>query len=162
MRGAGRPTLRVGDAVKLSGPLGSAYLRRKHEGPMLCVAGGTGLAPILSILRGALAQGMANPIHLYFGVRSPRDVYGLAWLDQLQRDHPALTVQVVVGAGGNPATQRCGLVTDAIERDLGELSGWRAYLCGSPPMVEAATMLVRRLGITADHVYADAFYTQGS
>ena len=46
--------LKVGDAVKVSGPLGSAYLRRKHEGPMLCVAGGTGLAPILSILRGAL------------------------------------------------------------------------------------------------------------
>ena len=45
-----RPTLKVGDAVRVSGPLGSAYLRRKHEGPMLCVAGGTGLAPILSIL----------------------------------------------------------------------------------------------------------------
>jgi ferredoxin-NAD(P)+ reductase (naphthalene dioxygenase ferredoxin-specific) len=155
-------TLKVGDAVKVSGPLGSAYLRRKHEGPMLCVAGGTGLAPILSILRDAVAQGMHNPVHLYFGVRSPRDVYGLDWLAHLQREHPALTVHVVVTSGGNPAVQRCGLVTQAIEQDLGDLSGWRAYLCGSPPMVEAATLVARQKGIATDHIYADAFYAQGT
>jgi ferredoxin-NAD(P)+ reductase (naphthalene dioxygenase ferredoxin-specific) len=154
--------LKVGDSVKVSGPLGSAYLRRKHEGPMLCVAGGTGLAPILSILRGAIAQGMKNPIHLYFGVRSPRDVYGMPWLEQLKREHPGLTVHVVVTSGGNPATQRCGLVTDAIEQDHSDLNGWRAYLCGSPPMVEAATVVARRRGIAAEHIYADAFYTQGT
>ena len=154
--------LKVGDAVKVSGPLGSAYLRRKHEGPMLCVAGGTGLAPILSILRGAVAQGMRNPIHLYFGVRSPRDVYGMAWLDQLKREHPGLTVHVVVTSGGNPATQRCGLVTDAIAQDHRSLHGWRAYLCGSPPMVEAATVVARHRGIAAEHIHADAFYTQGT
>ena len=154
--------LKLGDAVKVSGPLGSAYLRRKHEGPMLCVAGGTGLAPILSILRGAVAQGMTNPVYLYFGVRSPRDVYGLPWLEQLQREYPGLTVHVVVTSGGNPRTQRCGLVTDAIEQDHGDLTGWRAYLCGSPPMVEAATVVARRRGIAAEHIYADAFYTQGT
>jgi naphthalene 1,2-dioxygenase ferredoxin reductase component len=154
--------LQVGDAVKLSGPLGSAYLRRKHEGPMLCVAGGTGLAPILSILRGALAQGMRNPIHLYFGVRSPRDIYGMPWLEQFKRDCPRLAVHVVVTSGGDPTTQRCGLVTDAIEHDHGSLSGWRAYLCGSPPMVEAATVVARRKGVLPEHIYADAFYTQGT
>jgi ferredoxin len=137
-------------------------LRRKHEGPMLCVAGGTGLAPILAILRGAVAAGMRNPIHLYFGVRSPRDVYGLAWLEQLQGEHPALTVHVVVASGGDPAAHRCGLVTQAIEADLGDLHGWRAYLCGSPPMVETATRVARQKGIAADHVHADAFYPQGA
>jgi naphthalene 1,2-dioxygenase ferredoxin reductase component len=154
-------TLKPGDAVKVSGPLGSAYLRRKHEGPMLCVAGGTGLAPILSILRSAVTEGMRNPIHLYFGVRSPRDVYGLAWLEQLQREHAALKVHVVVASGDGLAVHRCGLVTQAIEEDLGDLAGWRAYLCGSPPMVEAATRVARQKGIAADHIHADAFYTQG-
>ena len=154
--------LKVGDAVKVSGPLGSAYLRRKHEGPMLCVAGGTGLAPILSILRGAIDQGMRNAIHLYFGVRSPRDIYGQAWLAALRQAHPQLTVHTVVAAGGDPAHHRCGLVTEAIERDHGALDGWRAYLCGSPPMVEAATVMARRKGIAAEHIYADAFYTQGT
>ena len=154
--------LKVGDAVKLSGPLGSAYLRRKHPGPVLCVAGGTGLAPILSILRASAEAGLPNPIHLYFGVRSPRDVYGLAWLEQLRRGCTALTVHVVVASGGDPATQRCGLVTQAIEDDHEDLSGWRAYLCGSPPMVEAAAALARRKGIAADHIHADAFYPQGA
>lgn len=154
--------LAVGDTVKVIGPLGSAYLRRRHDGPMLCVAGGTGLAPILSIVRGAIALGMKNPIHLYFGVRSPRDIYGLPWLEQLQSDHRALAVHVVVASGGNPATQRCGLVTDVIERDLDDLGGWRAYLCGSPPMVEAATVVARRKGVDSRHIYADAFYTQGT
>jgi naphthalene 1,2-dioxygenase ferredoxin reductase component len=154
-------TLKVGDPVRVSGPLGAAYLRRKHQGPMLCVAGGTGLAPVLSILRGAVAAGMRNPVHVYFGVRSPRDVYGLAWLHRLQREHPALKLHVVVTSGGDPAVQRCGLVTQAIEQDLDDLAGWRSYLCGSPPMVEAATQVVRRKGMAADHIHADAFYPQG-
>jgi ferredoxin-NAD(P)+ reductase (naphthalene dioxygenase ferredoxin-specific) len=154
--------LKLGDAVKVSGPLGSAYLRKKHEGPMLCVAGGTGLAPILSILRGAIEGGMSNPIHLYFGVRSPKDVYGVEWLTKLQRVHPQLKVHVVVSSGGDPATQRCGLVTHAIEQDLGDLDGWRAYLCGSPPMVEAASLVAKTKGVAPEHVYADAFYTQGT
>lgn len=155
-------TLKPGDSVRVSGPLGSAYLRTQHDGPMLCVAGGTGLAPILSILRGALLQGMRNPIHLYFGVRSPRDVYGLDALADIQRLHPAFQMHVVVTAGGNPREHRCGLVTEAIAQDLGRLDGWRAYLCGSPPMVEAASELVRHKGMDAARVYADAFYTQAT
>jgi ferredoxin-NAD(P)+ reductase (naphthalene dioxygenase ferredoxin-specific) len=146
--------------VRVSGPLGSAYLRTKHDGPVLCVAGGTGLAPILSILRGALALGMTNPVHFYFGVRSPRDVYGLDWLTEIERRHPAFKLHIVVTSGGDPREQRCGLVTEVIEQDLGSLEGWRAYLCGSPPMVEAATVLARQKGIDPARIYADAFYTQ--
>ena len=154
--------LKVGDAVRVSGPLGTAYLRRKHDGPMLCVAGGTGLAPILSVVRGAILQQMRNPIHLYFGVRSPRDVYGIEWLKQLSREHPSLKIHTVITSGGDLRAQRCGLVTEAIEQDFRNLNGWRAYLCGSPPMVEAATVLARHKGITPEHIYADAFYPQGT
>ncbi|NDY92021.1 2Fe-2S iron-sulfur cluster-binding protein [Ideonella livida] len=154
--------LKVGDAVKVSGPLGSAYLRRKHEGPLLCVAGGTGLAPILSILRGIAAENLQSDIHCYLGVRSPRDLYGLTWLQALQAQNPRLRVHVVVSSGGDPKLHRCGLVTQAIEADHPDLTGWRAYLCGSPPMVEAATQLARQRGMAPDHVYADAFYSQGT
>jgi ferredoxin-NAD(P)+ reductase (naphthalene dioxygenase ferredoxin-specific) len=154
--------LRVGDAVRVSGPLGTAYLRRQHTGPMLCVAGGTGLAPILAIVRAAVAAGMSNPIHLYFGVRSVRDIYGLEGLQALQRQHAGLRLHVVVNAGADPRAQRSGLVTRAIEQDLPELTGWRAYLCGSPPMVEATSLLLRRRGLAAGHIHADAFYPQAS
>lgn len=150
--------LRVGDSVRVTGPLGTAYLRQRHEGPMLCVAGGTGLAPILSIVRGAIARNMANPIHLYFGVRSPADIYGLAWLEALAASHTALRLTVVVADGNADPGHRGGLVPDAIEMDHQSLSGWRAYVCGSPPMVDAVTAAVVAKGVQAHHVYADAFH----
>lgn len=154
--------LRPGDMVKITGPFGAAYLRSHHDDPMLCVAGDTGLAPILSVVRGAVAAGMRNPIHVYLGLRSARDLYGLDWLDQLRQRHPALTVHVVMASGANTALkQRAGLVTQAIAQDHGQLNGWRAYICGSPPMVETTMMLVRRKGVVAQHLYADAFYMQG-
>ena len=152
--------LTAGDAVRVSGPLGNSYLRDKHRGPMLCVAGGTGLAPILSIVRGAVAKGMPNPIHLYVGARSAREVYGLDELADLQRSHPALNLQVVVTSGSARESQRRGLVTEAIAKDLGDLRGWAAYLCGSPPMVEAAALLARQKGVDALRIYTQAFYMQ--
>ncbi|GLQ49198.1 2Fe-2S iron-sulfur cluster-binding protein [Dyella flava] len=153
--------LAVGQSVRVSGPLGTAYLREKHTGPMLCVASGTGLAPILSIVRGALQAGMTNPIYVYFGARSPRDVYGMHWLEELAHDHPNLSVQVVTTSGAT-GQMRSGLVTEAIASDWGNnLKDFRAYLCGSPSMVEAATLLLKQRGISPEHLYADAFYPIG-
>jgi len=154
--------LKVGDAVRVSGPLGTAYLRKKHEGPMLCIAGGTGLAPVLSIIRAATAERMENPIHLYFGVRSSADVYGLRWLDAIAAEKPNLHVHVVVVSNESGSQYRAGLVTDAVAQDLGSLHGWRAYLCGAPPMVEAATLLIKGKNIATEHIYADAFYASAN
>lgn len=154
--------LEVGDAVRVSGPLGTAYLRKKHEGPMLCVAGGTGLAPVLSIVRGAITAGMTNQIHVYFGVRSPQDIYGARWLSDLAAAHSNLHVHIVVAMGHDGPAMRSGLVTDAVAQDWSTLTGWRAYLCGAPPMVEAATLLVKQKGVLAEHVYADAFYASAT
>lgn len=153
--------LKVGDAVRVSGPLGTAYLRKKHEDPVICVAGGTGLAPMLSILRGALEAGMRNSTHLYFGVRSPRDVYGLPWLEALARDYPELHVHTVVAAAHKDAKFRSGMVTDAIAQDWKSLAGWRAYLAGAPVMVDAVTMLLKQKGLAENRIYADAFYPTG-
>ena len=155
--------LKVGDSVRVSGPLGTAYLRTRHEGPMLCVAGGTGLAPILSIVRGAIAAGMDNPIHLYFGVRSPVDIYGMDQLKALQAELPSLKLEVVVTSDDESTSQyRLGLITDAIAQDIPDFQGWRAYICGAPPMVEATAALVKQRGIEEQQVYADAFYASGT
>lgn len=163
--------LEVGDAVRVSGPLGTSYLRTRHAGPMLCVAGGTGLAPVLSIVRGAVARGMTNPIEIYVGARSPDDVYGLAWLRELASRHAGIRLHVVTTTAaadaGAPRDEafRVGHVTEAIAADFvspDALGGWRAYLCGAPPMVEAATRLLRERGIDAAHIYADAFYAKAA
>ena len=68
--------LRVGDTVRVSGPMGSAYLRRQHTGSMLCVAGGTGLAPILSIVRGAYPAFLLARSLLFFSRRPDRFTAG--------------------------------------------------------------------------------------
>lgn len=153
--------LKTGDVVRLSGPLGTAYLRRKTPDPVICIAGGTGLAPILSIVRGMAEQGMTNPVHVYFGVRSPRDIYGVRWLDELKEQLPNLTTHVVVATACEPRPYRTGVVTDAVNQDWDTLKGWRAYVAGAPVMVEAASILLRHKGMKAEHVYADAFYSSG-
>ena len=154
--------LKPGDAVRVSGPLGTAYLRTRHEGPMLCVAGGTGLAPILSIMRGAIDAGMHNPIHLYFGVRSPHDVYGLDELKALQAIYADLKLHIIVTTDEQGSGLRTGLVTEAIAHDIPDFDGWRAYVCGAPPMVEATAVLLKQRGIAPKHCYADAFYGSGT
>lgn len=154
--------LKEGASIKISGPLGTAYLRQKHEGPMLCVGGGTGIAPVISIVRGALEAGMRNPIHLYFGVRSMRDLYDADRLHELAAAHSNLKVNIVVAMGEVASGLRSGLVTDAIEADFPSLAGWRAYLCGAPVMVEALNLLVGRLGLLPAHIHADAFYSSGT
>ncbi|MFG1210517.1 2Fe-2S iron-sulfur cluster-binding protein [Xanthobacter flavus] len=154
-------TLKEGDSLRLSGPLGASYLRRRHRGPMLLVAGGTGLAPALSLLRGALAVGMDNPIHLYFGARTVNDLYCTDRLAALAAANPQVALHLVVSNGTTPAGIRSGLVTEAIEQDWQDLSAFRAYLCGAPAMVEAATLSVKRRGVSLSHIYADAFYSTG-
>lgn len=154
-------TLAVGDAVRISGPMGTAYLRQKHTGPMLCVGGGTGLAPVLSIVRGAMAASMHNPIHLYFGVRSGDDLYDAERLQRLAHEHGQMQVHIVVATGDVAKGQRSGLVTDAIAKDLPNLQDFAGYFCGAPAMVEALDALARRLGMAPSHIHADAFYPSG-
>ena len=108
-----------------------------------------------------LNNDMRNPVHLYFGVRSERDIYGLEWLADLQKRHPGLHVHTVVASGRAPGC-RTGLVTDAIRQDWPKLDGFRAYLCGAPPMVEATSLLIRQMGVLPEHIHADAFYASST
>jgi len=154
--------LKVGDAVRVSGPLGTAYLRRKTSGPIVCIAGGTGLAPVLSILRGMAEAGMDNDVHVYFGVRSRLDIYGEPWLQALQRALPNMTFHVVVASGDDLDDYRGGMVTQAVDEDWPAMEGWTAYLAGAPAMVDAATSLLRHKGIAPERIHADAFHASGT
>ena len=153
-----RDRLRLGDAVRVSGPFGTSYLRERHAGAVLAVAGGTGLAPIRSIVRAALHAGLRDPIHLYLGVREERDVYGEAELCAWQGDHPNLRVHVVLSAGRAGARRRSGMVADAVGEDFADLTGFQAYLAGPPAMVDATAEVLRARGVAARDVHADAFY----
>jgi ferredoxin-NAD(P)+ reductase (naphthalene dioxygenase ferredoxin-specific) len=156
--------LETGDTVKVSGPMGTSYLRAQHSGAMLCIAGGSGLAPVKCIAETALASGFAQPVHLYFGVRAERDVYFEGELAGLQRRHRHFRAHIVLSdPGATPSTgtllpRRYGLVTDAVAADFAALGGFKAYFAGPPPMVDAATALVRARGVGVRDIHADAFF----
>lgn len=156
-----RDHVKVGDTVRISGPFGTSYLREQHAGPIIAIAGGTGLAPVRSIVRTALDKRLPGPIHLYFGVRAARDVYGEEELRGWEARHPNLKVHVVLseaGASALPQRHRIGMVTDAVRADFADLTGFHTYLAGPPAMVDAATEVLRERGVAARDMHADAFY----
>ncbi len=154
-------SLAVGDRVTLKGPLGTSYLRDYHEGPVLLMAGGSGLAPIQSILRLLLERGHRAPVRLYFGVRAERDVYNEALLERLAAAHPQFSYEIVLSDAAG-TTRRSGFLHDAVAADLASVTGMKAYLAGPPPMVEAATTLLRSRGLGLRDIHADAFYDQAT
>ncbi len=152
--------LKIGDTVKVSGPLGVAYLREAHIGPVLLVAGGSGLAPIQSILRTLLMRAPAAPVTLYFGVRSERDLYHEELLKGLAARHPNFRFHVVLSEQKGKRGRRYGLVHEAVAADLAGSEGLMAYLAGPPVMVEAATAVLQAKGAQPRQIHADAFYNQ--
>ncbi|MBI3146526.1 MAG: 2Fe-2S iron-sulfur cluster binding domain-containing protein, partial [Pseudogulbenkiania sp.] len=82
----------VGSEVTVDGPYGHGYWRQNHEGPIVAIAGGTGLAPMLSVIGAALRENARRNIHLYYAAREEADVYFEAELQALVRQYPKLQV----------------------------------------------------------------------
>jgi ferredoxin-NAD(P)+ reductase (naphthalene dioxygenase ferredoxin-specific) len=152
--------LKTGDAVKVVGPYGSAHLRATHTGPVLALAGGSGLAPIKSIVETALAQGARQKIALYFGVRAERDLYLEDHFATLCRRHPNLDFIPVLSQAEAPTQRRTGFLADAVRADFPALDGAKAYLAGPPVMVETAMTALLEMGLRRQDCHADAFYTE--
>lgn len=151
--------LAVGDTVMLRGPFGSAYLREDHSGPILAIAGGSGLAPIKAIVETALANGLRQPIHLYFGVRRRADLYLVDHFERIAAAHANFRFEPVLSQESDATAWRAGLVTDAIAADLRDLDGWKAYLAGPPAMIDVAGPLLQARGLASEDLHADIFFT---
>lgn len=151
--------LEPGDSVLVEGPFGSSYLRERHTGPILCTAGGSGLAPINGIFEAAIARGMKQPIHVYFGARGERDLYLVDHFVGLAQRHPNVTFTPVLSDATLGSRWRTGFVTDAVAKDLQDFDGWKAYVAGPPPMVEAAMQICSARGLRSEDLYADVFFT---
>jgi len=156
--------LKPGARVRVVGPYGNAFYRPRHTGPILALAGGSGLAPIKSTVEEALAQGAKQPIHLYFGIRAERDLYLEEHFRALAAEHANLSFVPVLSEPGAPTPRRTGFLSEAVGRDFetaeGGLDGFKAYLAGPPIMVETCTMVLKRLGLARQNCHADAFYTE--
>lgn len=150
-------TLQPGDAVEVQGPFGDAYWRGPSDAPLLLLAGGTGLAPILSVLSAALRDGQSPAaIHVYHGVRTEADLYVGDWLGQHARDHGFRFVPVFSQSAG-PGSRQAHM-HEAVAEDFGALDEAQLYVCGPPPMVDAVRQLALSRGAAADRIHADPFY----
>jgi CDP-4-dehydro-6-deoxyglucose reductase/ferredoxin-NAD(P)+ reductase (naphthalene dioxygenase ferredoxin-specific) len=152
--------LKVGDKIKVFGPHGTSYLRERHGGPIVALAGGSGLAPIKSIVETALAAGAAQPIHLYFGVRDERDLYLEDHFKKLAAKYRNLTFVPVLSEPQKATKRRTGFLAEAVRQDFTSLDGAKAYLAGPPVMVETAVAALESLGLRRQDCHADAFYTE--
>jgi ferredoxin-NAD(P)+ reductase (naphthalene dioxygenase ferredoxin-specific) len=150
--------LTVGDHVRVEGPFGPSYLRETHRGPIIAVAGGSGMAPIKSVVERALQLALPQHIYFYFGVRNERDLYLHEHFARLAETHKNLHFIPVLSDGDNEE-RRQGLVHEAVAQDFDEFDGCKAYLAGPPVMVEATTRLFEQRGMRRVDIHADAFYT---
>lgn len=136
---------RAGDAVTLTGPMGAFYLR-PIERPQLWLAGGTGLAPFLSMLEQVAAQGSDQPIVLYYAVTRAADLVELDRVSDLAAKIGNVTV-ITILAAAEEAHERKGFVTDHLTSADLHGGDCDVYLCGPPPMVDAVRAHFGKLGV---------------
>jgi len=150
--------MRVGTVLRLEGPMGMFYLHRERSRPWLMVAGGTGLAPIQSMLRWAEEAGETRAIRLFWGVRQEADLYARGELDRLSaalQDFRWWPVLSETGDAAWPGSR--GPVHRAVLADQPALARFDVYLAGPPAMVQAARAEFAAAGAEPDAIFFDSF-----
>jgi CDP-4-dehydro-6-deoxyglucose reductase len=143
--------------LRIQGPLGTFFLREDSDRPIILIGGGTGFAPLKGMIEHAFHRDIERPIHLYWGVRSRRDLYlpdlpGY-WVEQ----HPNFEYTPVLSEPDADWEGRTGFVHEAVVADHPDMSGFDVYLSGPPIMVEAGRQALLECGLTMDHMFSDAF-----
>ena len=164
-------SLAVGDQVAVAGPYGRFVLKTRDDRHAVLVGGGTGAAPLKSMIRHALEAGEYDGrLTLYAGGRSRAWLYDIDLFRRLAKEHsdrfvyrPCLSEETeadVASSGDDPSAYAYGNVTDVLAADHESLAGCAGYLCGPPPMVEAAlkTMMGKRL--FPRDIYREDFFNE--
>lgn len=149
---------RIGTQLKLAAPYGEFQLRTSTA-PILCIAGGSGLAPIIAILQAGLALGAARPVVLLYGARSQANLYCLDEIGELKAawKAPFEFIPVLSDEAADSDWQGArGLVTQQIAA-MPIAAPCEAYLCGPPAMVDLAEDELIKAGLARDAISADRF-----
>ncbi len=155
--------LAIGDQLALSGPFGVFTLRDAPDRELIFLGGGAGMAPILALLRSMAERGIDRPTTFYYGARGRRDLCFTEELAELAVKLPRFDyVPALSEPGpGEDWDGEVGMITDVVARFELDLSRADAYVCGPPPMVEAALPLLERLGVPEKRTFYDKFTTTG-
>jgi propane monooxygenase reductase subunit len=151
--------IKVGDALRCKGPYGVFTLRDSSPRRLVFIAGGAGMAPIMSLLRSMEEKGSQRPATFYYGARTADDLFVLDELERLAGALPDLTFVPALSESAVGWDGEAGLITDVVDRMEDDLTEVDAYLCGPPPMVDAAIALLERRGCPEARIYFDKFTT---
>jgi propane monooxygenase reductase component len=147
-------SIQPGDELEVTGPYGVFTLRASSPRRLLFIGGGAGMAPILSLLRSLQESDSERAATYYYGARTAADLFHLEQLAAL----PAAFVPAL-SEDANGWNGETGLITDVVERLEADIAEVDAYVCGPPPMVEAAIALLEAKGVPESHIYFDKFTT---
>jgi len=153
----------AGDAratlLTIEGPLGHFVYRTAvaQAVPMLLIGGGTGFAPLKSILRHLIENGVSREMTLYWGVRAQRDLYALAALHDLERRSGQFRYVPVLSEPSPGWAGRRGFVHEAVIADIGELARYDVYASGPPAMIEAVRRELEQRGVPRERLSFDSF-----
>ncbi|MFN3133987.1 MAG: NADH:ubiquinone reductase (Na(+)-transporting) subunit F [Candidatus Kryptonium sp.] len=154
--------LKKGDFVKFTGPFGRFVLRKFYDNPILFLAGGTGLAPIKAMILEAIESGMKQEMYLFHGVRSTRDLYDQDIFLKIERENPnfhyipALSEKLPEDEWDG----ELGFVHEVLERKFQKFSGFKAYISGPPPMVDACIKVLMRGRLFGEDIYVEKFFDE--
>lgn len=156
---------RVGDRFELRGPIGGYFVwKPEYGGPLLLIAGGTGIAPLASILAHRAVAARCLPTQVLYSVRTTQDILFKERLEAWRRDDPALALSVTLTRSA--PTDWTGYrrrIDAAMLRDVSfEMSDMPlAYVCGPTTMVEAAADALVRVGYPAERIRTERFGPSG-
>ncbi|MFN2337790.1 MAG: CDP-6-deoxy-delta-3,4-glucoseen reductase [Gammaproteobacteria bacterium] len=145
--------------LRIEGPFGNFFLREESDRPILLIGGGTGLAPLKSMIEHAFHVGLTRPMHLFWGVRARRDLYMDELPSRWAAEHAGFQYTPVLS---QPRPEdawpgETGTVVEAVLRRYPDLSGFDAYIAGPPAMCEAAREAFREQGLPEERMFSDAF-----
>lgn len=146
-----------GEEIVFDGPYGHAYLRDGKAREIVCIAGGSGLAPMLSVARAALARPDSPPVHFFDGVRTTADLCGESLLGGDRRLGYTPVLSSPEPASG--WTGAVGFVHEEVERALPQpLANYEFYFAGPPPMIDAVqTLLLHKHAVPYQQIHFDRF-----
>jgi len=151
--------MEVGDKIKITGPFGDFFLQEHSTRPIIMIAGGSGMAPIRSIIYKLMDQGFPRKATYFFGARTKKDLYYTEYFLDIAKKFPNFKY---VPALSTPLPEDnwdldIGLITDVVRRHTDDLSGHEAYLCGSPGMIDACIKVLKEKGMPEEYIYFDKF-----
>jgi NAD(P)H-flavin reductase/ferredoxin len=157
------PGLKPGDALRVELPHGDFYLREDSDRPLLFIAGGTGFAPIKSMIDHIVRRNIARPMTLFWGARNPGALYAQDVVSRWLKLRPSLRYEPVIS---DPVEEsawsgRRGLVHEQVLASFESLKDFDVYTCGAPAMVQAVRTALEDLrGLPAAQFFSDSFVTE--